>query len=92
MIKMVCDKCGKEVYSVAFPHLPQTSKILITSGINTREYDLCKSCLWKVREFITADTPQTEEPYIDIETGILHWCGWEYRRIEDEPQTDCGWK
>gem|GEM_PF-4424237 len=37
----------------------------------------------------TADTPQTEEPYIDIETGILHWCGWEYKRIEkDEPQTE----
>ena len=35
------------------------------------------------------DEPQTEQPYIDIETGILHWCGWEYRRIyEDEPQTD----
>ena len=32
-----------------------------------------------------------EEPYIDIETGILHWCGWKYRRIyEDEPQTDNG--
>ncbi len=31
-----------------------------------------------------------EAPYIDIETGILHWCGWKYRRIyEDEPQTDC---
>ena len=29
-----------------------------------------------------------DEPYIDIETGILHWCGWKYRRIyEDEPQT-----
>ena len=60
MIKMVCDKCGKEVYSVEFPHLPQTSKILITSGMITREYDLCKSCLREVREFITADTPQNE--------------------------------
>lgn len=31
-----------------------------------------------------------DEPYIDIETGILHWCGWKYKRIyEDEPQTDC---
>lgn len=30
-----------------------------------------------------------DEPYIDIETGILHWCGWKYKRIyEDEPQTD----
>jgi hypothetical protein len=37
--------------------------------------------------------PQTEKPYIDIETGILHWCGWKYKRIyEDEPQTDCSWK
>ena len=34
-----------------------------------------------------------EEPYIDIETGILHWCGWKYKRIyEDEPQTDCAWR
>jgi hypothetical protein len=33
--------------------------------------------------------PQTEKPYIDIETGILHWCGWKYKRIyEDEPQTE----
>ena len=32
---------------------------------------------------------QVDEPYIDIETGILHWCGWKYRRIyEDEPQTE----
>lgn len=90
MIKMVCDKCGKEVYSVAFPHLPQTSKILITSGINTREYDLCKSCLWKVREFITADTPQTE-----TDKQMLSY--WEDRAKEtylreDTPQTDCGWK
>ena len=30
-----------------------------------------------------------DEPYIDIETGMLHWCGWKYKRIyEDEPQTD----
>ncbi len=30
-----------------------------------------------------------DEPYIDIETGILHWCGWKYRRIyDDEPQTE----
>ena len=34
-----------------------------------------------------------DEPYIDIETGILHWCGWKYKRIfEDEPQTDCAWR
>ena len=30
---------------------------------------------------------QVDKPYIDIETGILHWCGWKYKRIyEDEPQ------
>lgn len=30
-----------------------------------------------------------DEPYIDIETGTLHWCGWKYKRIyEDEPQTE----
>ena len=33
--------------------------------------------------------PFEDDPYIDIETGILHWCGWKYRRIyEDEPQKE----
>ena len=41
---------------------------------------------------------EENEPYIDIETGILHWHGWKYRRIgdcrstADTPQTDCPWK
>ena len=37
---------------------------------------------------------EENEPYIDIETGILHWHGWKYRRIgdcrstADTPQTE----
>lgn len=44
---------------------------------------------------VIMSVPNSDAPYIDIETGILHWHGWEYRRIEDcrstadTPQTDC---
>ena len=60
------------------------------------EPQTCEECEhWNDTEDGCADRhgcktePQTEAPYIDIETGILHWCGWKYRRIyEDEPQTE----
>ena len=43
---------------------------------------------------VIMSVPNTDAPYIDIETGILHWHGWEYRRIgdcrstADTPQTE----
>ena len=43
---------------------------------------------------VIMSVPNTDAPYIDIETGILHWHGWKYRRIgdcldiADTPQTD----
>ena len=47
---------------------------------------------------VIMSVPNTDAPYIDIETGILHWHGWKYRRIvdcrstADIPQTDCSEK
>ena len=44
---------------------------------------------------VIMSVPNTDAPYIDIETGILHWHGWKYRRIvdcrstADTPQTEC---
>ena len=44
---------------------------------------------------VIMSVPNSDAPYIDIETGILHWHGWKYRRIgdcrstADTPQTDC---
>lgn len=32
---------------------------------------------------VIMSVPNTDAPYIDIETGILHWHGREYRRIRD---------
>lgn len=43
---------------------------------------------------VIMSVPNVDAPYIDIETGIIHWHGWKYRRIgdcrdiADTPQTE----
>ena len=66
------------------PHgLFLTTEIIVSDEDLKRLSDRCLEVIAEQTE------PQIEAPYIDIETGILHWCGWKYRRIyEDEPQTD----
>jgi len=58
VIKMVCDRCGKEVLTTIVPY---TSKVIMMNGVIRTNYDLCKECLYKVRNFIT-----------DAQTD----CGW----------------
>ena len=59
MIKMVCDKCGREVY-MKNPYLTRRAKI------GFEEYDLCKHCILDIKRFINQgradqkDEPQTE--------------------------------
>lgn len=51
MVKIVCDKCGREVY-MKNPDLTGRAKI------GFEEFDLCKFCILDVKRFIKAE--QTE--------------------------------
>ena len=58
MIRMICDRCGRTVDSTAYPY---DCKVKILN----REYDLCKHCMQKVKEFITTERIKTPD-YCDI--------------------------
>ena len=93
--------------------IPNNCEHITEDGVTCAKYPACDDCLdnplnkvkgserlLKGKDNSTiSKMEQVDEPYIDIETGILHWCGWKYKRIyEDEPQTcsvngrpyDCG--
>lgn len=49
MIKMVCDRCGKEiVLTYRSPNEPSK----LTTPYTSIQYDLCKNCIVEVRDFI----------------------------------------
>ena len=76
-------------------HIGKNGELVEGAGVDDepfyKESDICR---------IIKDLPtrkindEANEPYIDIETGILHWQGWKYRRIgdcrdtADTPQTE----
>lgn len=95
MIKIVCDRCGKELFS----RTPlSTHKITFIEGTIRTEYDLCKECLLKVRNFIIeASLTEIAEPLPchKCESALSSECtvcdGQRYFRTK-EGETDCSWK
>ena len=59
MVKIVCDRCGREVY-MKNPDLTGRSKI------GFEEYDLCKYCILDIKRFINqgrADCKTEPQPW-----------------------------
>lgn len=55
MIKIICDRCGKEMRSYDAP----TSVKFIMSD-KTFEYDLCSKCMYEVEDFIVSPIKSSE--------------------------------
>lgn len=95
MIKIVCDRCGKEVLSRTSL---STHRITLMDGTIRTEFDLCKDCILKVRNFIIEGrlTKMPEPlPCHKCENALSSECtkcdGQQFFRAE-EIEPDCSWK
>lgn len=76
-------------------HIGKNGELVEGAGVDDEPL-YKESDIWRIIKDLPTRKINAEanEPYIDIETGILHWHGWKYRRIgdcrdiADTPQTD----
>lgn len=94
MIKMVCDRCGKEILMSVLVH---NNKITMISGFHRTEYDLCRDCFFKVQNFILESQISVDAPIHcgrceNAQTSECTICdGEEYFVDDHSDKTDCAW-
>jgi len=88
MIKIICDRCGKELLTT---YSQNTRKVVFLEGSRT-EYDLCKNCMVEVRNFVVEPAISVTLPdhCLHCENVLSSECtacdGYEYFK---EDTTDC---
>ena len=65
-------------------HISKNGELVEGAGIDDEPL-YKESDIWRIIKDLPTRkiNDEANEPYIDIETGILHWHGWKYRRIGD---------
>ena len=53
MVKLYCDRCGKEVEKLFVEKVPDPEKLISSDGYSTKEIGLCRSCSNFVKQSVS---------------------------------------